>query len=819
MSSWFKELRYAVRVLIRSPGFTVVAVGTLALGIGANSAIFSVVRAVLVAPLPYDEPDELVIVWGELRNREITHFPHSPPDFRDMQESGVFAELGAFFSFGQSLTGDGQAEQVDVGIITSNFLSLLGVSPAVGRGLTRADDTPFNPTSNTGAPPPTTAIILSHGYWQRRFGGASDVIGRSISIGGGPAEIVGVMPPDFELLLPPTVRAETEVDIWAPARLDPENAPRNNVFLTLVGRLAPGVTIEQAQAGLDALAARAREQSSTWETAGYHLRVEPLHEDVTRHVRPTVLALLGAVGFVLLIACANVANLLLVRATARSREMAIRVALGGGRMRLVGQVFAESLILALLGCAFGLGLAHVGIRALVALRPADLPRLETISIDPTVLGFALLASIISAGIFGIAPALGAFNDRVTDELRGRTQSAGGTWQRHARNAMVVMEVALSLVLLVGTGLMVRSFAALTRMDPGFNAENVLTFNVALPFFEYPNAAQRAAFHTQLHERLSALPGVTSVGGAFPLPLGGQAANGRYGTESALEDERNFLQADYRGVMPGYFDAMGTPLIEGRVFTFADYADSLPNVLVDELLARKTWPGESAVGKRILIRLGPEAEWVNVIGVVQHQRHQSLASEGPETVFFTDRFFGSFGQTWVVRTSTDPTSMTHAVRTEVAALNPNVPVDDARLMEDFLVEARSSTRFSLVLITVFSACAVILAVVGLYGVLSFVVRQRTEEIGIRMAFGAPRGKILKLVVGQGMTLTMVGMGIGLLMAVGLTRLMASMLVGTAPTDPVTFVAISLLFGAVALVASLLPALRATQVDPVVALREE
>ncbi len=736
-----------------------------------------------------------------------------------MQESGVFSDLGAFFSFGVSLTGDGRAEQVDAGYITSNFFDVLGVKPFMGRNLTPADDIPFNPLTDTTSAPPTSAIVLSYGFWQRRFGGDPGVLGRALQLGGGPAEIVGVMPEDFKLLLPPTVRAETDVDLWGPARLDYENAPRTNVYLHAIGRLAPGVSVFRAQAELDTQAARIREEFSISETAGYYLRIEPLHEDVTRQVRPTVLALLGAVAFVLLIACANVANLLLVRAAARSREMAIRAALGGSRRRLIGQVFVESVVLALVGGTVGVVLAQFGIQALIALQPANLPRLESVSLDPSVLGFALMASLGSALIFGVFPAFGAFGDRLHESLRGRSVAGASSWQRTARNGMVVVEVALSLVLLVGTGLMIRSFVALHRVDPGFESHNVLTFDAPLPFFEYPQASQRASFHTQLLDRLSALPGVAQVGGAFPLPLSGQAFNGRYGTETALEDERNFLQADYRGVMPGYFRAMQTQLIEGRTFTRADYNDSLPNIVIDDVLARKTWPTETATGKRILIRIGGEAEWVNIIGVVKHQRHASLAEEGPETVYFTDRFLGSFGQAWVIRATIDPLALTNAIRREVAALNANVPVDNVRLLDDVMKEARSATRFSLVLISVFGACAITLAAVGLYGVLSYTVRQRTAEIGIRMAFGAQRGSILKLVVGQGLLLTGIGMATGIVMALGLTRLMSTMLVGTASTDPITYVGISLMFGLVALLASLVPAWRATRVDPVIALRQE
>jgi putative ABC transport system permease protein len=710
---------------------------------------------------------------------------------------------------------------VQVGFATVDFFDVLGVQPFMGRDFEEADGTPFNFADPT-ALPPTGSLILSYGFWQRRFGGDPDVLGTTLQLAGAPAVVVGVLPADFELLLPPTSNVDTDVALWTSARVDFENAPRANVSLIPVGRLAAGVTREQAQGQVDVLATRLREEVPIYESTNFHTRVEPLHADLTAQVRPVVLALLGAVGFVLLIACVNVANLLLVRASARTREISVRAALGGSRGRLVQQMLSESVLLAALGGAVGLLVAQFGIRVLMALEPADLPRIETVSIDGPVLGFTLLASLFAAVLFGTFPALQATNPNLTDALKGRTDSSGGSVQRHSRNAMVVLEVALSLVLLIGAGLMVRSFIQLTRVEPGFNPDGVLTFQVPLPFTAYQTAEKRRAFQDELRLRLAGLPGVESVSGAFPLPLDGRAFGSRYGTEAAESDPTAFKQADYRPVLPGFFRTMQTRLLEGRVFTDAEHADSSSVVVIDEVLARLTWPDESAVGKRLLIRTVASTDpvYVEVIGVVEHQRHGDLTREGKETVYFTSTFQGSFGAvTYIARAGGDPLGLVGAVRAEVRAIDAEVPVARVRLMSDYVGEARAATRFSLVLIGIFGVAALLLASIGLYGVLSYSARQRTSEIGIRMAFGADENQIVRLIVGQGMVLALIGLGIGVVAAVGLTQVMETMLVEVAPTDPLTFAGISLLFAGVASIACYLPARRATRVDPMVTLRDQ
>jgi putative ABC transport system permease protein len=663
-------------------------------------------------------------------------------------------------------------------------------------------------------------VILSHALWQERYGGAPDVVGRTLEIAGGPAEIVGVMPPAFELLMPANAAASADADIWLAARIDFENSPRNNVFLLPVGRMRDGVTPAQLQEQIDRVAVGLAETDQVKSTAGYAMRVEGLHEDLTADVRPGLLALVGAVVFVLLIACANVSNLLLVRASARDRELAVRAALGGSRGRLMRQMLIESGVLALGGAALGVLLASGGVSLLLALQPENLPRIDSVRIDGAVLAFTLLAAVGAALTFGILPAVQSSRVELVDALKERGQASSSAGRKLIRGGVVIVEVALSVVLLIGAGLMVRSFVELRSVEPGYRPEGVLTFSATAPFGRYPQAADRAAFNAEVQRRLESIPGVERAASAFPLPLTGTPFNGRYGTEEALSDPQAFRQADYRSVLPGYFEAMGTRLLQGRTFTDADQADSATVVVVDDKLARTLWPDQSAVGERFLVRVvTPEPEWVEVIGVVEHQRASDLAREGMETVYFTDRYSGSFGGTWAVRTSGDPLSLVQAIRTEVAQIDPDVPVADVAALQTLVDRARGPTTFALTLIGVFGALALVLASVGLYGVLSFVVRQRTAEIGVRMAFGAEAGSILKLVVGQGLALAGTGVAIGLLAALPLTGVMESMLVGVTPTDPLTFGGIAALFLAIAALACWLPALRATRIDPVTALREE
>jgi predicted permease len=830
-----RDFEYAWRTLRKSPAFAVTAVLTIALGIGASTAIFSVVNAVLLKPLPYPQPERLAILWGELRTRGVLDFPFSPPDFDDVRRSATLLEdITGVFPFRTVVSGENaESEQVAAAGVTSNFFRLLGAKVALGRDFTDADCTPpprppaAQPGQAAVAPrtppptPPTTMVIVSHEFWQRRYGSDPQVAGRSINLGAGagPAQIVGVLAPAFELLFPPKANLERAPAVWIAARADFQNGNRNNVFLRVVARMKLGVTVQQAQSQLDGIAAGLRQRFPIKTTAGFHMRAERMQANIVAAVRPAILALMGAVIFLLLIACANVANLLLLRASARSRELAVRTALGSSRWSLVRQMMAESLLISGCGALAGLLLARLGIDLLISLGPRDLPRLSSISLDTAVLTFTMLAALMAAVTFGIVPALRASRPDIMEILRSTGRTAGLGSGKLLRNAVVMAEVALSFVLLIGCGLMVRSFVALQKAKPGYDPSGLLT--LLLPITNARGAEQSAAVVRDIYERFCALPGVTSVSASFPFPLDGGIANARWGKEEALTDPARFQQANVFFVLPGYFETLRTKLIEGRTFTGADNKPNVKLVVIDKVLAAKAFPRQSAVGKRLLIRVTtPEPEWFEVIGVVEHQRHESLAADGRETAYFTDGYAGAGSVSrWALRTGGDPGRLVGPVREAIARLDKRLATAEVQPMQTFVDQAQAQTRFSLVLIAIFAAIAALLAAVGLYGVLSSAVRQRTAEIGLRMALGAAPASVFSLVVGHGLKLSAVGIGAGLVAAFSLTRVMRSMLVGVAPHDPMTFAAIAVLFFVISVLACWLPARRAAGLDPTVALREE
>ena len=830
METFFKDFAFAARSLRKNAAFAATALLTLALGIGVSTAIFSVVNAVLLRPLPYPSADRLVLVWGELRTRNVHNFPFSPPDFRDLKDQAtLFEDLAAVTTGRGTVTGDGgDPEQVSNAGVTPNIFRMLGARIELGRDFTDKDALPA-PRPPQGAPgaaaaaPPGPRLpiiaILSHEFWRRRYGGDRSIVGKSIDVGGGSAQIVGVLQPGFELLFPPRASIERMPDIWFAQRIDFENSSRKNVFLRVIGRLKPGVTLAQAQAQAEGVAADMRRRFPIDQTAGFHIDVEGMHEDMVAEVKPAIVALMGAVVFVLLIACANVANLLLVRSSVRERELAVRAALGGSPWRLVRQMFAESMLLAGGGALLGLVLAQLAIKLLIGLAPANLPRLDAVSLDPFVLAFTIGCAVLSALLFGVVPAWRASRPDLADVLRaaGRSPALGGA--KLLRNGVVTAEVALSFVLLIGSGLMMRSFVALSRVDPGFDPNQVLTFTMFNPRLTKPE--EQAVFKRTVHDRIAALPGVRAVTITSPLPLDGSLSNARYGTAEAAADPAKFRQATTFAVYPGYFEAMRTKLIAGRTFTQADNRDSATVVIIDNQLAAKAFPGQSAVGKRLLIRVRTEEpEWFDVIGVVEHERHESLASAGPEQMYFTDGLFGHLAAaTWVVRANVVPTTLTAPIRAAIREMDPSLVVADAKPYSDYVDVAMAPTRFALVLIGIFAAIAAILAAIGLYGVLSTLVRMRTAEIGLRMAFGAQPVSIMQLVVGQGLRLSGLGILIGGVAALALTGAMRSLLVGVTPTDPLTFSAIVVLFVGIAILASWIPARRAAALDPTIALREE
>jgi len=821
-----KDLAFAIRSLRRGPGFTITAILTIGLGIGASTAIFSVIDTVLLRPLPYPKPDRLVLVWSELKNRQLTDFPLSPPDFDDLRHGATLLEDVAGVVTGRVTvsTEDARAEQLVTGAVTANFFRLMGARVAAGRDFVGSDGTPPPPAPPPGSsaaplPEPPTMAILSDTFWRRRFAADPHVIGRSVDFGGGKAEIVGVLAPGFRLLFPPHAGIESDPDVWTALRVDYLNAPRNNVFLRVIARLKPGVTDGRARAELASLAAETRRRFAVWNTAGFDLTIEPMQERLVSKVRPALLATMGAVVFLLLIACANVGNLLLVRMALRSRELAVRAALGSGRWRLLRQMLVECLLLSLAGGALGLALASLGIDLLTALGPRDLPRLAEVSLHPAALGFALLATATAAALFGLAPALRASHPDLADVLRASGRTSGLGSGAFLRKAVVTAEVALSFVLLIGCGLMLRSFAALIKTDPGFNPRGLLTFSLPLNGARTPD--QRAALSRDLRSRFEKLPGVAAVTAASPFPLDGGTANGRYGREDAMTDSSRFRQANFFTVLPGYFETLQTRLIAGRTFTEADNRPAANTIVIDDIIARNLFPHESAVGKRLAVRLRtPNPEMLEIVGVVAHQRHQSLASAGREGMFVTDGFFEFGGATrWALRTEGDPLRLAPLVERALADLSKSLAPAQVRPMQALVDEASAETRFVMILLGLFAVIAAILAAIGLYGVLANAVRQRTAEIGVRMAVGAEPLSILRLMAAEGLRLSTLGIALGALAAFALTRVLESMLVGVRSTDPMTYGVMAVVFLAVAMLACWIPARRAARLDPTLALREE
>jgi predicted permease len=822
------DLSYAFRTLRKSPIFAITVVSTIALAIGASTAIFSVTNGVLLRRLPYKDPERLVLACSDLQRRNVKDFPLSNVDYLDLKNGAKnnFEDFAAVNTFRATLPSlDGSPERVRMAVVSTNFFQMMGASLLVGRDFEASDGTPEPPapaaTPAPDTPPLPTMAILSNEYFQQRFGGDRSLIGKPLPVSnafGPPPLLVGVLAPGFELLFPPQANMEQFPSVWLAARIPYDVANRNNVQWRAIGRLKPGVTMAQAQAEAETIAQKIRDENTIANTAGQAFRLVPMKQHLVDEVRPTILALMGAVIFLLLIACANVANLMLVRAASRERELAVRAALGADWWQLIRQTLAEALVIAAIGTAIGVGLAYLGIRQLLWIAPANLPRLNAIGIDGQVLAFSVLAGLLSAVLFGVVPALRTAKPNLMDTLRaaGRTGALGAA---SLRNGVVVVEVALAFVLLIGSGLMFRTFMNIQRVNLGYDPRGLLTFQLLGNVGNSPQ--ERDLYKRQLRDKLKAIPGVRSATASFPLPLAGGFSPVRWGGAEAQNDPSKFLAADLQIVLPGYFEAMGTTLLAGRTFTPEDSTPDRNLLIVDQALAAKAFPNESAIGKKILFRVRtPEAQWGEIIGVVTHQRNTSLVEPGREQLYVTDGYLNHGPASWwAVRTDGDPAAIGGAVREVVKQAGKETFINEMKTMDSLVVQAQAQTRFSLLLIGVFSTIAAILAGVGLYGVLATSVRQRTAEIGVRMALGAAPSRIFRLMVGKGLFLSVIGIGIGLVASFAFTRVLSSMLVEVTPTDPVTMISVAALFLVIAIMASWLPAFRAAGLDPTTALRNE
>jgi len=804
----FQDLRYGLRMLRRNPGFTFVAMLTLALGIGANSAIFSVVNAVLLRSLPYHAPDHLVLVShyqpiGEINEATGADFL----DWRDQAKS--FEQIAAYDFNTADLTGSGEPERLNAGMVSANLFATLGVAPLIGRAFTQAEDT-------YGGQP---VVILSDGLWRRHFGGDPQVIGRSITLGGQSRTVVGIMPGGF--------RFSEEADLWLPLALNAaqELGRQGNVLLDVLARLKPGVTPEAARADLSLILDRQRRAFPNKYSSGVQIRVIGLSESLTGNVRLALMVMFGAVTFVLLIACANVANLLLARSAARQKEMAIRAAVGAGRLRLVRQLLTESLLLSLLGGAAGLLAAKWGVKLLVAMSPGGIARIEETTVDGRVLGFTCMVVLLTGLIAGAFPAMQASKIDVNETLKAQTGARSGQGGvRRALSALMIAELALALILLAGSGLMTKSFLRLMAVPKGFDPDGVLTLTMNPSYSRYSRGGpQRGAYFQESLDRVRRLPGVQSASLASSLPLAGPAlrmegiqieGRPRFEPETAPIVDLNFIS-------PEYFQTMRMPMRDGRPFTSQDGAETPQVVIINETLARRLFPNENPIGHRLLMGKPPRT----IVGVIGDTCNRSLDREVSPEVFAPFVQNPNFRSNLVVRVASDqnnPTSLSGlaaAIRNQAQAIDPNEPINQVVPMNELLSNSVAMRRFQMLLLAVFASVAFIIAAVGIYGVISYAVSQRTQEIGIRMALGAQAGDVLRMVIWRGVSLALVGVALGVTAALALTRVMRNLLFNVSATDPTTFVLVALLLVSVALIASYIPARRATKVDPLIALRSE
>jgi len=808
MRTLWQDLRYGARMLLKNPGFTLIAVLTLALGIGANTAIFSVINGVLLSALPYPHPEQLAMVWCDNRRQGIPDDITSYPNFVDWRDRNkTFQGMAGVTSDRYNLTGTGEPEEIRGATVSINFFQLIGVNPMLGRVFTAEEEQPGR----------DKVVVLSHSLWQRRFGGNPGILNKTISLSDETYLVVGIMPPGFQF--------PENTEIWGP--LAPDEGMRSDkarfgFFLPVVGRLKPGVTRAQAQADLDVVANQIEKQFP--DMAGYGVNVVPVLENTVGPIRRALMILFVAVLFVLLIACSNVANLLLARATVRQREVAVRAALGAGRWRIVRQLLTESMLLAALGGALGVLLAWWGLRLLVDLSPANIPRLENIRLDGRVLWFTLALSLLTGLIFGLAPALQTSHLKLSEALKEGARTGAGGAGRHAqriRGIFIVAEVALTLALLVGAGLLVRSFWRLQHINPGFRTDHLLTLRVTLWGSKYRQGAQAVSFYDRLQERLAALPGVVSASATSDIMLRRLATSASFTIENRPRDPGELaLELPFDRAQPNYFQTMGVQLLRGRAFTAQDTRENPRVAIVNETFVKRYFPNDDPVGKRFTFGGGgPNARWITIVGVVRDTKRQGVDQPVRIESWMPLAQMPSGSMDVVLRTTGDPLALSNAVREAVWSIDRDLPIPSIQTMEQILSERVAQRRLNMLLLGLFALVALVLAAVGIYGVMSYAVTQRTHEIGVRVALGAQTRDVLRLVVGQGMMLALAGVVIGLIATFILTRLMATLLFGVSATDPITFAAIAVLMLGVALAACYIPARRAAKVDPMIALRCE
>lgn len=809
MQTLWQDLRYGTRMLVKSPAVTLVAIIALALGIGANTSLFSVVNAVLLRSLPYTESERLAMIWENRKttgNRENVINLGNFYDWKNQSQS--FTDMAAFFDRNFILTSDGEPEEVPSEIATPNLFSVLGVTALQGRTFLPDDGKDEGPN----------VIVISYNFWQRRFGGAP-IIGHEVIISGQKTTIVGILPPNVSWHVQKGSMINAAPEIWAPWQIAEALKARKGRFARAVGRLKPGVTLEQAQSEMNVISARLEQQYPDFD-ANWGINVVPLRTQFTGNVRKPLLILLGAVGFVLLIACANVANLFLARASSRKKEIALRAGLGASRWRIVRQLLTESLLLSAIGGALGLLLAWWGTRAVAALSPPALMDLQDVSINLPVLAFTFAVSLLTGIVFGVVPSIEAARFDLNEALKDGKNLGGGSRGNLLRNLFVVAQVAMALVLLVGAGLLLKSFGRLQSVDSGFNARDLLTLRISLPGRKYDTDEKQLDFFRRATEQLSAIPGVVSVGSINTLPFNGPHS----GTSIHIEGrpELPSSQGPSTGICVtdlNYFQTMQIPLLRGRLFTADEAREMRHVVVVNEEFVRQNFPGEDPLGKRVTINMKDPNVPTQIIGVVGNTKHLGLDLENEDLAYWPQPELVYNSMTFVIRTQGDPLSIVSSARNVIKNIDPEQPLGEINTMEGLMGKSIVRSRFSTVLLGVFSIVALLMAAVGIYGVMSYSVQQRTREIGLRMALGAQRGDVVRLVVKQGVVVGVIGVALGLAASFGLTRTIISLLFEVRATDPLTFTAVAAGLFLVTLIACFIPARRATKVDPLVALRYE